>query len=353
MVDQAFESIRPNLVEAIGAFISGPINPTTFLAFEVMLLHVIRDLARILLQMVVQSLEPEDPGSLPRDVWFQCDGYRRRGDRTRNANIATRFGTIVLWRRGYRGWQPSEGTLFPIEQMLGLTENITPALVDLIGRSLASAGMSQQSTLAVIKEQCGVSLGVKRLRNVLESLADAMEPPREAAQIDKLIGMLQTAQESSGSRKPVLSVGRDGITLRQYQHSFFEVATAATVSVYDRAGQRLGTVYLAYPPELGQATMDRMLSDLLTGLLKRWSGPLPRLSYVTDSGSNEVEYYRRVLKKMRHPVSGQRLPWTRVADFYHPVLRMDGTTVELENSPEGGPCGTWVTRAGERIVEMS
>jgi phytanoyl-CoA hydroxylase len=51
-----------------------------------------------------------------------------------------------------------------------------------------------------------------------------------------------------------------------------------------------------------------------------------------------------------HYVTGDA---TRVADFYHPVLRMDGTTVELENSPEGGPCGTWVTREGERIVEMS
>jgi len=55
------------------------------------------------------------------------------------------------------------------------------------------------------------------------------------------------------------------------------------VSVYDRQGKRLITVYLAHPPELGQDTMDQMLTNLLTELLERYHGPLPRLAYVTDS----------------------------------------------------------------------
>jgi ectoine hydroxylase-related dioxygenase (phytanoyl-CoA dioxygenase family) len=50
-----------------------------------------------------------------------------------------------------------------------------------------------------------------------------------------------------------------------------------------------------------------------------------------------------------HYVSGDA---TRVADFYHPVLNMDGTQIDLENSPGGGPCGTWVTENGERRVEV-
>jgi hypothetical protein len=44
------------------------------------------------------------------------------------------------------------------------------------------------------------------------------------------------------------------ITLCTRPHSFFEVATTATLSIHDRKGQRLGTVYLAYAPELGQQT---------------------------------------------------------------------------------------------------
>jgi ectoine hydroxylase-related dioxygenase (phytanoyl-CoA dioxygenase family) len=32
---------------------------------------------------------------------------------------------------------------------------------------------------------------------------------------------------------------------------------------------------------------------------------------------------------------------TAIASFYHPVLRMDGTVVELEVNPYGGPCGVF------------
>lgn len=353
IVDVAFQAIRNDLVAAISSFIANPINPANFFAFEMLLLSITRQFGRIVLQAVVQSLEPEDPRLLPRDVTFLCGGYRRRGDRTRNASIATRFGNIVLWRRGYRSWQRGEETIFPIEQMLGLTESVSPALLDLLGRSLASAGMSQQATLAVIKEQCGVSMGVKRLRACLASLADAVEPLRQTAQVDRLLELLRQAGESSGSRKPVLSVGRDGISLRQYLHGFFEVAAAATVSVYDRAGKRLGTVYLAYPPELGQATMDAMLSDLLTELLERFTGPLPRLAYVTDSGSNEVDYYRRVLKKMKHPVSGKRLEWTRVADFYHVSERVWAMADALFTKNQQQEAAAWARRMLKNLKRPS
>jgi len=120
----------------------------------------------------------------------------------------------------------------------------------------------------------------------------------------------------------VLAVGRDGITLREHRHSFFEVATAATLSVYDRAGKRLTTLYLAWPPELGQATMSAMLTDLLTELLERWQGPLPQLAYVTDSGDHESSYYQETLSRMVHPRTGQRLNWQRVVDYYHVAERV-------------------------------
>ncbi len=42
----------------------------------------------------------------------------------------------------------------------------------------------------------------------------------------------------------------------------------------------------------------------------------------------------------------------KVAQFYHPVLRMDGTVVELGVSEHGGPCGIWVSRDGVPAVEM-
>jgi phytanoyl-CoA hydroxylase len=42
----------------------------------------------------------------------------------------------------------------------------------------------------------------------------------------------------------------------------------------------------------------------------------------------------------------------KVAKFYHPILRMDGTEVDLGISERGGPCGIWVDDDGEQVIEM-
>jgi ectoine hydroxylase-related dioxygenase (phytanoyl-CoA dioxygenase family) len=42
----------------------------------------------------------------------------------------------------------------------------------------------------------------------------------------------------------------------------------------------------------------------------------------------------------------------KVADYYHPVLHMDGTEVTMQANEEGGPCGIWVDRDGTPVVEM-
>jgi phytanoyl-CoA hydroxylase len=42
----------------------------------------------------------------------------------------------------------------------------------------------------------------------------------------------------------------------------------------------------------------------------------------------------------------------KVADYYHPVLRMDGSAVRMIDNPDGGPCGIWVDSEGKRVLEM-
>ena len=42
----------------------------------------------------------------------------------------------------------------------------------------------------------------------------------------------------------------------------------------------------------------------------------------------------------------------KIAQFYQPLLRMDGTEVTIEVSEGGGPCGVWVERDGRPLVEM-
>ena len=43
----------------------------------------------------------------------------------------------------------------------------------------------------------------------------------------------------------------------------------------------------------------------------------------------------------------------KVAKYYHPVLRMNGSVVDLGTSERGGPCGVWVEEDGRPVVEMA
>ncbi len=322
IVDQAWQCVRPQFITLLAGLLGEALSPSGVLRFEQALVVLVRELGRLVIQATLNALEPDSPEALPQDLWFESSGYRRRTKKTRNAHVATLFGTIVLWRLGYRSWERTEGSIFPLEMLLGLTEGVTPGLTDWLGRQMAAAGASQKRVLQTLRAEHGVAMGVERLRLLTKELSRGMAEFRQVHQVQALLEALQIAQESRGGRKPVLAVGRDGITLREYRYSFYEVATAATVSVYDRSGKRLITVYLAHPPELGQATMSRMLTSLLTELLERWQGPLPQLAYVADSGGNESNYYEETLRRMLHPRTGKPLSWQRVVDYYHVAERV-------------------------------
>jgi hypothetical protein len=216
----------------------------------------------------------------------------------------------------------AETCIFPLEIELGLVHGATPALAEAVGRYMAQAGATQQAVLDRLRLQHGVSWGAQRLREVTGALSWAFEELTPECQVLRLLELLKKAEQSRGPRRPVLSVGRDGVTLREYRFRFFEHATVGTVAIYDRTGERLGTVYLAFAPEPGQSQMTARLTALIQEVLRRWEGPLPRLTYVTDAGERETQYYRRVLRKMTHPRTGEKLLWTRIVDYYHAAQRI-------------------------------
>lgn len=96
----------------------------------------------------------------------------------------------------------------------------------------------------------------------------------------------------------------------------------ATVAVYERRGQRLGTVYLSSTPESGQATLSDQLTALITECLTKWCNDqgrrLPRLCYVSDTGEYEWRYYAKVFCRLRDPRDSRKyLCWHRIIDYFH------------------------------------
>lgn len=63
--------------------------------------------------------------------------------------------------------------------------------------------------------------------------------------------------------------------------------------------------------------------------------------------NRSADRFRRAL--IGHYVSGSG---EKVAQFYSPIYRFDGTTLELEINSGGGPCGVFKTEGGETVLEM-
>jgi hypothetical protein len=322
--DDVLAAALQPLRQLVEDFRRQPVSPAATHAFEQRLQQALRGVGRTLVQWTYNHLEPADIRDLPTHMRFEAGPYTRLGAKTPQ-NAWTLFGPIRLRRAGYRPTDKGgDPTLFPLALGLGLVQGASPALAGRVGPLVAEAGMTQQRALARLRQDYGVAWGVKKLRQLTAAVAAAVAEQRPEVQAERLLGWLGEASAGTGPHKPVLSAGRDGINLgvRIKGGRIFEVATTGTVSVLDRRGRRLGTVYLAYTPESGQGTMSRELTRLLAAVLSGWDGPLPRLCYVTDAGDNETTYYEKVLRRLRHPRTGEALAWIRVVDYYHASERV-------------------------------
>jgi hypothetical protein len=324
----ALDDVLANALHALRQLVEDfrrqSVSPPATHAFEQRLQQALRGVGRTVVQWTYNHLEPADVQALPAHVRFEAGPYTRLTTKTPQ-NAWTLFGPIRLWRTGYRPTDKSgDPTLFPLALALGLVQGASPALAGRVGQLVAEAGMTQQRALARLRQEYGVAGGVRKLRQLTATVSAAVADQRQEAQVAQLLGWLGAAPAGTGPHKPVKSAGRDGITLgmRIQGGRLFEVATTGTLSVLDRRGRRLGTVYLAYTPEAGQGTMSRELTRLLAAVLSRWQGPLPRLCYVTDAGDNETAYYEKVLRRLKHPRTGEELEWIRVVDYYHASERV-------------------------------
>ncbi len=321
------------------------VTPKSTFRFECKLAKLLWELGRLLVQRTFNLLEPDNADAMPGRIRIGLAEYRR--NRKRQRNVWCLFGQITLRRYIYQSVEPGEPGVFPLQIALGIVgHQATAALADVVGR--LAAELTQQQTLAVLRERYGVSWSVGTLRKVVAELANIFGPLRHENQVNHVAEMLRKAFKSRGKCRPSLVVGRDGVMVQT--RPCWEEAATATVTVYDRRGKRLGTVYLGRMPELGQATMTEQLTHLITDVLDAWDGPLPRLHYVTDAGHHPQEFFRRVLRPMKHPRTGKRLEWTWSVDYFHAAERI--TTIAESIFGAGRAAQAWAERM-RRVLKDS
>ena len=320
-------------------FRSEPVTPQRFLEFEQALHAEADETCRQVVEQEVNRLEADDKRAMPGKVRYRKETYRI--NKKTPARIATRFGTITVRSFYYLSQEDGEPGLHPLHVRLGIgAGSATPALLQRVARM--SVDHTQSEVRAWLRREHHLVWSNTRLRTALAGFRQALTPFRAELQEARLRTWLEQAHQSRGRQRPVLAVGRDGIMIPMRQGGYQEASTA-TVSVYDRRRRRLGTIYLGQMPEEKQATLSRTLTDLLRATLSAWQGPLPRLAYVTDKGSAPDDYYRRVLKKMKHPRDGRSLTWEWVLDFYH-VCSYIGKMADALFGPETPAAATWFAK---------
>jgi hypothetical protein len=336
---ELLDEFKKAIDAAVQRFHSEPITPQRLLELENGLEAEAGELCRRVLEREVNRLEPDDRQALPNKVRFHKETYRI--NKKTPACIATRFGAITVRSFYYLNESDGEPGLHPLWLRLGIGPGAaTPALLERVARM--SVDHTQSEVRAWLAREHGLIWSNTRLRKALAGYRQAMLPLVAELQKVRLLTWLTQAQQSRDRHRPVLAVGRDGIMVPM-RHGAYQEASTATVSVYDRRRHRLGTIYLGQMPQEKQVTLSRTLTDLLKATLTDWQGPLPRLAFITDKGSAQDDYYRRVLQKMKHPRDGKKLAWEWVLDFYH-VCTYIGKMADALFGPETPASATWFAK---------
>ena len=301
-------------VRLLDQFLQDEPTPQKMMTFEHDLSVLLREVGRRILAWVLNRMEPTNDEEAPSRLQFEDRLSRRRRQHPRS--VASLFGPVTLWRRLYEPLGRGGGSIHPLELRLGIEAGVAPpALAERVG--YWATEHTQHQVLEMLEKDHGVHWSCTTLRTLLGSLRRGMAPHRHASQVDQVVNWLDQARASRGRFRPTLAVGRDGIFV-PLRHGVGQEGATATISVLDRRGKRVGTVYLGQMPESGQGTLTAQLTALLQDIFSRVDSQSLRLVYVTDEGYHPSEYYHSVLKKMSDPRRPwRRLEWIRIVDFYH------------------------------------
>src|SRR5271170_7869561 len=103
------------LFETVVDFLEQPVSAVSTAAFEKEVALRLRELGRQVVETTYNQIEPSSTTELPSTIRWEAVAYRPVGSKTPNRYVASLFGTLTLWRHGYRSRQRDDGEplLFP------------------------------------------------------------------------------------------------------------------------------------------------------------------------------------------------------------------------------------------------
>lgn len=245
---------------------------------------------------------------------FDWDEARFRPNRKVSQTLHTRLGTIRYRRWYFQTRDAWYHGIAPLDVRLGVVGGrFSPALAEVIGR--LAAELPQQAAIEQIAERFDVRMSVDAYRRSVDEVDRVMRPQLDQQAVEQLAQWTVQANESKGNHRVLLQLGRDGVHVPL--RPGWKESGCATLSIFDRTGRRLGTIYLGEAPRKDQLFLTRRLNWILEKYFERLPCEVPVLRYVTDAGALPQGYFKKTLSKMKHPVSGEPLAWSWGVDFFH------------------------------------
>ncbi len=206
--------------------------------FETRLQESLRELGRIIVEWTFNHLEPHDRKDLPGQIESGGTWYRRRSQDPQSLGGHTlRHDHLVA--DALPGRPRRRAVDLPAGDPLGA--GVRPGHAG-PGRARGPGGGDippGRGPGDVARRSCGAVVGDDLAGGDRRGgRGDGSPPPRRPSR--RLLAWLEQADRSSGDRKPVLAVGRDGLMLPIRGQACYREGATATVSVYDRRGAAVG-----------------------------------------------------------------------------------------------------------------
>ena len=204
------------------------------------------------------------------------DRYTSKGQEPKG--YQTPYGEAVVARHVYQTAQGG-ATFCPLERDARIILASTPRFAQLVSHKYAE--MPGARVVADLQANHGRETSL----NVVQRLADVVGGVAQAKE-----GLWHYATPELDEPVRTIGIGLDGTCMLLVEDGYRQ-AMVGTVSLYDRQGERLHTIYVAATPEYGKETFQQRLGREIEHVRSLY--PRAQLTAVADGTSDNWDYLSR------------------------------------------------------------
>ncbi len=325
-IDDLLGEFKRQLCETLGDFESAGLSPRSLSAFERSLFEQLGELGRTIEQSVLEESDVDEPH-------LDIDGERHYRKYRGPKEYQCFLGKIEVKRTVYQANGARARTMCPLERNAGILHHgMTPLAAEFVSYSTAL------SVPAEVEEFCRRWHFLRPCATVIKHVASEVGELGEDLSEIYFEHAVSTEDEAESAK--VAAVSRDG-TMVNVRGEGWRQAEVGTIALYDKAGERLSTKYVAEMPDGSVEGLNEKLDREVRAV----KGSLPRgakLVFLADGALSNWTY------QSGHPILKRA---TGILDFFHAAEKLREASEALfgPGSPEAT---TWFREQRAKLLEQ-